>query len=202
MPLIKAWFPDRLHKSRMLYYKQQQTELIFLFTQNSECYNLFTYCIVCKTNGEGDKIKECTVNSKHPVHQISGKSWLPMDMCLVPLFWWLEVSFQSCPGSAAVTASFQTPGGHQIWACRSTWWLRSQPAGPGWAGSPPSQRDLGFVLASRQTRSSPQLWESRRRKEGDTFRRQWKQVLWVCSPHLKVGIDKFFCLTDKDGLVW
>lgn len=90
------------------------------------------------------------------VHDGISCSALPL-----PLFWWRGASSPDCPGSAGVTASCQTPGSHQIWACLSAWWPRSQPAGPGWAGSPLSQRDLGFVLASRQTRSWPQLGRHR-----------------------------------------
>lgn len=84
------------------------------------------------------------------------------SMFHIPLLWSLGASSPDCPGSAEVTALYQTPGSPQIWACQSVWWLRSQPVGPGWAGSLLSQRDLGFVLASRQTRSWPQL---KRRKE-------------------------------------
>lgn len=83
----------------------------------------------------------------------------------IPLFWWPETSSPDYPGSAEGTALYWTPGSHQIWACQSAWWLRSQPAGRGWAGSLPSQRALGFVLASRQTRSWPQLG-GRGRKRG------------------------------------
>lgn len=83
----------------------------------------------------------------------------------VPLFWSLEASSPNCSESEGVTASYQTPGSRQIWACLWALWLRSQPADLGWAGSPLSQRALGFVLASRQTRPWPQL-EGRRRKKG------------------------------------
>lgn len=92
------------------------------------------------------------------------------SMFPIPLFWWPGASSPDCPGSAEVTASYRTPGSHRIWACQSAWWLRSQPVGPGWAGSLLSQRDLGFVLASRQTRSWPQLGGREREKMEDILR--------------------------------
>lgn len=97
-----------------------------------------------------------------------------------PQFWWRGTSSPGCPGSAAVTASFPTPGGRQTSACQSAWWPRSRRGGPGWAGSPPSPRDLGSVLASRQARPWPQLRERRERvgiiqraTQLDTRRTDW-----------------------------
>lgn len=93
-------------------------------------------------------------------------------MFSIPLFWSSEASSPDCSESGGATASYQTPGSRRIWACQSAWWLRSQPAGPGWAGSPLSPRARGFVLASRQARWSPQL-RGRWRKKEDKLR--WRR---------------------------
>lgn len=129
--------------------------------------------------------------------------------CPVPQFWWLQASFPECPGKAGVTTLFRCRGDRQTSACPSAWWRRSQPAGPGWAVRPLSQRDLGFVPALRQARPWPQLREAKEEngrndqmqaktkkpQNAVIFTAAWEQTTKICfnnkSGHSQ-GIKSYF----------